>query len=260
MTTAELPPPPARARAPRPPPPTHFFALRLDCPSLHAKVEAVQEGLVAARAELEGCVVPASKLHVTMGLLHLRSDAEVESARAVLARAARAGARGPIAVSLPGLGIFGRDVLFLRVAAADGEREDDPLRLLASTIRDELRAAGFPDAQPDFKPHATVMKTSKWRPPRPPRRNPPRRKKKATPAAGDDGEPAAADEKRPRKPKLHLPEEPDTPFGLHTFRELQLLKMRSDKADVDADPAYYPIVDAITLGPPPVADSEEVVL
>ncbi|KAJ8612859.1 hypothetical protein CTAYLR_002032 [Chrysophaeum taylorii] len=198
---------------------THFYALRIACPSVLAQVRRVHELLISNEPALESCLVAPTKLHVTMGLLAI-DDAQVDEARAVAIEVA---ARAPatIRADLPGLDAFGTNVLFARV---QDDKDDDPgpLARISADLENALRDRGLceSDEPPtSWKPHATICKLSKWRTSSKCRRRP----KKIEPA--------------------HFEALRTTPLGPVVFTELLLLEMAG------ASDGFYPVVAAIPLGP-----------
>ena len=159
---------------------THFVALRLESPPVWNKIAELQQALICASPELRACATPARKFHVTLLVLSLpppndqAAGPAIEAARAALHRAAHAaasrlesaGAALPLRVRVDGLDAFRSDVLFARVvaAAAAAEPDDAPIRALASAVAEAFAEAGLRSKDTKaFAPHATLMKTSKWR-------------------------------------------------------------------------------------------------
>lgn len=133
---------------------THFVGVRLGpCPTLNANVELVQKALVECEPKLQTCLVPASKLHVTAGLLCLE---ESEISEAIEALRCAAAATPAFTAELPGLDAFGHRVLFARVDPTG------PLETLASGLGAEFAARGL-RGDPQLVPHATVCKLSRFK-------------------------------------------------------------------------------------------------
>ena len=134
---------------------------------LGAAAEAVQAEVVAACPELRSCLIKRQKLHLTLGLLALPlteagadgAAAELDAAVAALRAAAAAAGADRVPVRFGGLGAFGSNVLFARCDDASG----GALAAVAAAAGAALTAAGHA-GQPDFAPHVTLAKTSKWRP------------------------------------------------------------------------------------------------
>ena len=137
---------------------THFLALRVAPDALRATAEGVRTALVAADRDLAKCLIPSEKFHVTLGLLFLGKGDDGARQRAEAALVAAAAALPPT-VTFPGLASFGERVLFANVADAAG---DGRLEKVAAVAKRALEAHGFPN-QPEFAPHVTLAKTSKWR-------------------------------------------------------------------------------------------------
>eukprot|EP00633_Aureoumbra_lagunensis_P011749 CAMPEP_0197338604 /NCGR_PEP_ID=MMETSP0892-20130614/41580_1 /TAXON_ID=44058 ORGANISM="Aureoumbra lagunensis, Strain CCMP1510" /NCGR_SAMPLE_ID=MMETSP0892 /ASSEMBLY_ACC=CAM_ASM_000538 /LENGTH=192 /DNA_ID=CAMNT_0042842159 /DNA_START=89 /DNA_END=664 /DNA_ORIENTATION=- len=155
MSSASVPMPMKR--------PTHFFALRIEDPTVIEAVHDRQSRIIAANPDLATCLIDPRKLHVTMGLLHLPSADDVELAKPIVHNVAAQ--TESIQCHCPGLATFGSNVLFARVMEVKDHA--NKLEMLAALIAREIEQIPqlhFP--QPRFEPHATICKTSKWRPAR----------------------------------------------------------------------------------------------
>jgi 2'-5' RNA ligase len=168
---------PAAPGSPRPEGsgPNFFVAVRLRAPEVWRALDDAQAAVVDALPALRSCVVRTSDLHVTLGrVLALHSERDVAEACRVLEgereglQAAMAPAAAPhVAVRLEGLSRFDDRVLFAAVA------ETPALACLREVVRrldEAFEHAGLLEspargARP-WQPHATIMKASKWRPPR----------------------------------------------------------------------------------------------
>ena len=120
------PPPQAQQQARWP---SHFLSLPLQCPGLASCVRALRAGILAlpvetARGAHDSLFVPPGKLHLTLGVLHLREQADVRAVCAWLRdqQGAVAGA-GPSCLSIRGLEVMQQSaaaahVLYGRVHAS----------------------------------------------------------------------------------------------------------------------------------------------
>ena len=217
-------PAPAKPPAPKATRPayTHFFALRVAPDFLGAAAEAVQAKVVAACPELRSCLIKRQKLHLTLGLLALPlteagadgAAAELDAAVAALRAAAAAAGADRVEVRFPGLGAFNKNVLFARCDDASG----GALAAVAAAAGAALTAAGHA-GQPDFAPHVTLAKTSKWRP----RRGP-----------------------KPKRPKIDraiwAPLDAPLAAEVYSFEALDLLRMLGDDGD-----GGYPVLASARL-------------
>lgn len=200
----------------KPPSPkfTHFVALRIASPAVSRAVSAVHEALIEKDSELASCLVPTSKLHVTMGLMHVADAAQLARAKEVIEEAAKL-APARIPVSLPGLGSFGKEVLFAHVQETESR---GALVELAKDVDAAITARGLRGVkQPAFRAHATIAKLSKWK----------------------------AGKKKRRRPKIeadYFEALRATPLGGVVFTRLELLAMRGDAC------GYYPVVGEVPLG------------
>lgn len=197
---------------------THFVSLRIVSPEVYSNVREVQDVLIRHEPRLRSCLVPPSKLHVTMGLLTLHSQNSIEKAGdAVEEAAARAPSR--VAVVLPGLDLFRSSVLYARI-----EETETPGALAAISMDLEagIAARGLRQSrQPAFIPHATICKLSKWKPSR-----------------GAKGK----EKRRPKIEEAHIQSLRATPLGNVEFSCLQLLEMKGDGS------GFYPVVATVPLG------------
>lgn len=183
---------------------THFVSLRIVSPEVHSAVRAVQDRLIQHEPRLQSCLIPPSKLHITMALLTLHSQKSIEEAGNALEEAA---ARAPsrIAVVLPGLDLFRNSVLYARI-----EETEAPgvLEAISMDLEAGINARGLHQSRPKaFIPHATICKLSKWKPSR-------------------DGK--GKEKRRPKIEEAHIQSLRATPLGNVEFCCLQLLEMKGD--------------------------------
>ena len=66
------------------PRPTHFLALRLGNPALHAHVAELQRAVIARSPSLSDCAVPPVKSHLTTFVLHAPDEEAVSAAAEAL--------------------------------------------------------------------------------------------------------------------------------------------------------------------------------
>ena len=144
--------------------PTHFLALRLGSPALHAHVAELQRAVIARAPLLSDCAVPPLKSHLTAFVLHAADEEAVSAAAEALDNcrplATAYFADTPPHVQLRGLSSFGRNVLYADVVPDDNTER---LRAFIIAVAKEFVACGVLSdrAHKAWTPHLTLLKTSR---------------------------------------------------------------------------------------------------
>jgi 2'-5' RNA ligase len=147
-------------------PPTHFIALRVPPRSnLSRSIDAYRDELYAMEPQWAKWVIPSSKLHLTLGVVSLRTDdpaAQLEQMQRVSAIIDEASSCvKAMRLRFNGFGTFGNGrVLFAKPSA---DEECMQLRKLADAMRRELAAAGVDikgNPHDTFTPHVTIAKVT----------------------------------------------------------------------------------------------------
>jgi len=146
--------------------PTHFLALRLASPALHAAVAETQQAVIERAPALAGCDVPPAKSHLTAFVLHCADEDAVAAAKEAL-QACRAltalhfDASAPPSIELRGMSTFGNRVLYATVAPS---RDAAQVRAFVAAVTAEFAAQGLIEGGGrEWSPHLTILKTSRLR-------------------------------------------------------------------------------------------------
>eukprot|EP00300_Choanocystis_sp_HF-7_P041275 c7977_g1_i1.p1 GENE.c7977_g1_i1~~c7977_g1_i1.p1 ORF type:complete len:203 (+),score=48.61 c7977_g1_i1:69-677(+) len=138
--------------------PTHFFAVRLTSPTIINNIKAIQQQLIGARPDLAAALIPTSQLHITLGVLHVRSVEHLQNLQDAI-KQSTFDLRN-FSFRLDGVGAFGDTVVYGRIS----ENQDQLLALrlyLDGVLSQVQEIGGFCTTQ--FTPHATIAKTSRMR-------------------------------------------------------------------------------------------------
>ena len=226
-----------RQRRPPPPPPpppvrlTHFLAMRLGSPLLHAAVEAAQREILSRDENLKGCDVPAAKTHLTCFVLSLPTPSDVDAAKEALSACSNLiePGRPPPAIHLNGIGNFGQRVCFIK---CDERAADFPrVASLVSGAADIFSQRCGPDAVSglgtSWTPHVTLLKTSRL--------------------ARHHQQKSKSKGRRPRAPLAKIRESTyapiaETDFGVHELPTMELCAMQGEAAD-----GFYMVEAALSL-------------
>jgi 2'-5' RNA ligase len=141
--------------------PTHFLALQLPDPALHAGIASLQSACAEREPSLKACAVSPAKTHLTLFVFDGNGD------RLARALAAFEGFRSsfvvpaePPRIRLSGLDTFGPNVLYCSIEADDAMAQLGELRQRAAAC---FVSHGLLDEQclhESWSPHVTVLKTS----------------------------------------------------------------------------------------------------
>mmetsp|Transcript_15316 Transcript_15316/g.38976 ORF Transcript_15316/g.38976 Transcript_15316/m.38976 type:complete len:251 (+) Transcript_15316:579-1331(+) len=153
-------PPPGKKRDP---PPTHFLALPLNhSRELHAAFERVHKNLVTHNPILDEALVEAASAHITLGVLTLASDEQVERVSRLLTRWRKSPNHvSDIKLSLSGLGHFNSKVLYVNGLDESPSKVLSMQRCISQLLFDEGLLGAVPDKP--FVPHCTIAKVSKMK-------------------------------------------------------------------------------------------------
>lgn len=117
--------------------------------------DALAETSALLRGSVRGRYVAPDSFHVTLAFLGEVAASRVDGACAALDRACVG--CGPFAVSLGGLGSFGKRS---KATLWQGFADEGELPELARAVRGELHAAGFSFDEKSFRAHVTLMRAA----------------------------------------------------------------------------------------------------
>ncbi|XP_030838544.1 uncharacterized protein LOC754150 isoform X1 [Strongylocentrotus purpuratus] len=144
--------------------PNYFVAIQVCSPEIHQALQNVQQTVMAGDEKLKDAMVPIPTLHLTIMVMHLANDEDVERAKLALMECHRL--LGPeitrkkLNVWFHGLGHFNNQVMFAKIKDIDGIL--DTLYNVAETVENCYRRHGIQSTgERGFKPHLTVMKLSR---------------------------------------------------------------------------------------------------
>ncbi|CEM36637.1 unnamed protein product [Vitrella brassicaformis CCMP3155] len=231
---------------------THFVGVRVDSHEIQTHAESLQDYVVGEHPHLDGCRIPLQRLHISLLVCGLESQDLVERATDALQEVhalLQQGDNGlglarPFELTVPGLGSFGRRVLYGCVDDAASERLAALHRLMGKVfVRRGIPFVGHQAFQRDsdcpapFTPHLTILKTSQGV----------RRLRKLR-----------SDERRPLRQqleKLGIPSVDEDKWrqqaglasagavlGCQSVHSIELLSMQGQAAD-----GYYPRVHSLKL-------------
>ena len=158
-----------RVIKPRKPKPNYFVAIRLSDLCIHSRVQTVQDTVVSHDKRLEAALVPVETLHLTLLVIHLENEEQIEKARTILQQCRTEILKyvlpsGAFTLKFKGLDYF-RDgwqpqaVLFVKPVGKDGIKI---LTDVADVVRDTFTRQGIPSTDTrKFHPHVTVINLNK---------------------------------------------------------------------------------------------------
>ena len=183
----------------------------------------VQAELIEADPRAAGCDVPPEKSHLTAFVLTLKSPSEIARARQALHKCATLLPGRPPCISVKGLGVFGRDVVFAEIEPSlDLSRVSSLVEASSHVFAEELGTPAVAVVNAGkWEAHLTLLKTSRV--------------------------------KGRRGPKPCLPSvqarRGDDNFGMHELGALELCAMVGT-----GDEGYYPVLERVQIGASVAAD------
>ncbi|KAG1661713.1 A-kinase anchor protein 7 isoform gamma [Nymphon striatum] len=142
--------------------PNHFVAIKVNNPEIRQKLSGVQQFILDKEPYLKSVIVDVATLHLTLLVIHLANEEEIEKAGDLLRNSfityQEKFDNEPV-LQISGLGHFKNQVLFAKV------KRDKNLDLITELAEDIHRR--FSEAEmdlsgsKDFNPHLTIAKMSK---------------------------------------------------------------------------------------------------
>ena len=143
--------------------PNHFVAMRVANPQIHSGVKIVQDSIITHNEKLKPALVPLATLHLTLLVVHLEDDEQIQKATDIL-HLCRASLEpfmqnSTLTLNFSGLDHFRHQVLFVKLC---GEERIATLNSVANIVRETFTKEGIPSTDSrDFNPHLTVMKLTR---------------------------------------------------------------------------------------------------
>merc|ERR1719471_1293880 len=147
---------------PAKPRPNVFLALRLTNPEIQSNVRRFQECFLTDNPKLGRLCVPVQKSHVSLQVLNIKEDDEVEVQMMLDAMRSASSVMDntPISMTFSGTRSFGKG----RVVFAAMTEGVDAVRALYASLQESIAAAGYDSGKLDasrFHPHLTLLKSSR---------------------------------------------------------------------------------------------------
>jgi len=143
--------------------PNHFVAVRVSNPQIHSGVKIVQDSIITHNEKLKPALVPLATLHLTLLVVHLEDDEQIQKATDIL-HLCRASLEpfmqnSTLTLNFSGLDHFRHQVLFVKLC---GEERIATLNSVTNIVRETFTKEGIPSTDSrDFNPHLTVMKLTR---------------------------------------------------------------------------------------------------
>ncbi|XP_022091176.1 uncharacterized protein LOC110979566 isoform X1 [Acanthaster planci] len=144
--------------------PNFFVAVQVSNPQIHEALRDVQQTVLSGDEKLKDAMVPIATLHLTIMVMHLATEEDVERAKIALNECHRILSprfmKEKLSILFGGLGHFNNQVMFAKIKDQDNILES--LYEIADTVEKcfseyQLVSTG----ERGFKPHLTVMKLSR---------------------------------------------------------------------------------------------------
>ncbi|XP_070556803.1 uncharacterized protein [Ptychodera flava] len=143
--------------------PNYFVAIQVSNPTIHESLKNVQASVMKSDEKLKDAMIPIPTLHLTVMVMHIANDEELERAKDALrtCHALLASQFEDEALEIPfsGLGHFNNQVMFARIQEGD---HVNVLYEIAETVEKVYNQYNIVSTgERGFKPHLTVMKLSR---------------------------------------------------------------------------------------------------
>lgn len=143
--------------------PNYFLAIRVSSPQIHSGIKIVQDSITTHNDKLTPALVSLATLHLTLMVIHLESDEQIQKATEVLnqckIRLDPILRNHALTLTFSGLDHFNHQVLYVKLC--EGE-ENEVLKSVVNIVRETFTKEGIPCTDHrEFSPHLTVMKLSR---------------------------------------------------------------------------------------------------
>ena len=143
--------------------PNYFVAIRVSNPEIHSGIKMVQDSIVAHNEKLKPTLIPLATLHLTLMVMHLEGDEQIQKAGEILACCKENVMpildNSSLTLRFSGLDHFRHQVLYSNVS---NQEEITILKEVANVVRETFAKGEIPSTDSrDFEPHLTVMKLSR---------------------------------------------------------------------------------------------------
>ena len=141
--------------------PNYFLAIRVSNPQIHSAIKIVQDSITTNNEKLTPALIPLATLHLTLMVIHLENDEQIQKATEVLNQCKISLdpvlRNSSLTMTFSGLDHFNHQVLYAK--ALGGE---EVLKSVVNIVRETFTKEGIPSTDPrEFSPHLTVMKLSR---------------------------------------------------------------------------------------------------
>lgn len=143
--------------------PNYFLAIRVSNPQIHSAIKNVQDSITTHNEKLTPALIPLETLHLTLMVIHLENDEQIQKATEVLNQCKIS--LDPIlqnnvlTMTFSGLDHFNHQVLYAKLC---GGEEMEVLKSVVNIVRETFTKEGIPSTDSrEFSPHLTVMKLSR---------------------------------------------------------------------------------------------------
>lgn len=141
--------------------PNFFLAIRVSNPQIHSAIKIVQDSITTYNEKLTPALIPLATLHLTLMVIHLENDEQIQKAKEVLNQCKISLdpilQNSALTITFSGLDHFNHQVLYIK--ALGGE---EVLKSVVNIVRETFTKEGIPSTdRREFSPHLTVMKLSR---------------------------------------------------------------------------------------------------
>jgi len=144
------------------PRPNYFLGVQVDNPQIAKTIQEMQEGIVKAKPLLKKAMIPLPTLHITLLVMHLATEDEVEKASAALETVVNEVNKElgdkPLLLDFYGLSTFNNQVLYVGIKNEDGVKR---LEMISDILTKSMQTVTEINEEKGFQPHLTILKLSK---------------------------------------------------------------------------------------------------
>ncbi|XP_033097993.1 uncharacterized protein LOC117101965 isoform X2 [Anneissia japonica] len=144
--------------------PNYFVAIQVSNPKIQRSLRQVQNHVLNVDEKLKDAMIPIPTMHLTIMVMHLANEEEIEKAKKALAASHKELSvkfgEEKLLIHFQGLSHFNNQVMFARIL--DDNNTIEVLYQIAETVERCFKEHGISSTgERGFKPHLTVMKLSR---------------------------------------------------------------------------------------------------